>query len=90
MFGSKLPAKKNYIDVSNYFKDVLFCVITPYVSSPTELGYFTTEYQGFKNGKVLYHCARFFNNDIQYRYSPTVDDNGLYCSCSYIVVGLLK
>ena len=89
LFGSKITAKKNYIDISNYFKDVLFCLITPYVSNPTELGYFLTEYQEFKNGKVLYHCTRFINNDVQHRYSPTEDDSNLYCSCSYIVVGLL-
>ena len=80
----------NYIDVSNHFSSIDWCLITPWISGDYVKRYIMT-YQTHYDGKILYNSTlidKFKNITFSYSEKPT--NIGDYGSCTFLVSGTLK
>ncbi len=80
----------NYIDVSNHFSSIDWCLITPWISGDYIKRYIMT-YQTHYDGKILYNSTlidKFKNVTFSYSEKPT--NIGDYGSCTFLVSGTLK
>ena len=86
----KESALGNYIDVSNHFSSVDWCLITPWLSGDNDKRYITT-YQAHYDGKILYNSTSIDKaKNIDFSYSERPTNIGYYGSCTFLVSGTLK
>ena len=86
----KESALGNYIDVSNHFSSVDWCLITPWLSGDNDKRYITT-YQAHYEGKILYNSTSIDKaKNIDFSYSERPTNIGYYGSCTFLVSGTLK
>ena len=80
----------NYIDVSETFSSVDFCLISPARVELIDAEARFINYQGFYNGKILINAYWINGNSLEKKYSPTPSDTLLTASCIAFVYGTLK
>ena len=80
----------NYIDVSDTFSTVDFCLISPARSELTDAEARFINYQGFVNGKILINAYWLNGNSLEKKYSATPSNTLLTASCVAFVYGTLK
>lgn len=80
----------NYIDVSDTFSTVDFCLISPARSELTDAEARFINYQGFVNGKILINAYWLNGNSLEKKYSASPSNTLLTASCVAFVYGTLK
>lgn len=89
-FYTKNSYVGNYIDVSDTFSTVDFCLISPARSELTDAEARFINYQGFVNGKILINAYWLNGNSLEKKYSATPSNTLLTASCVAFVYGTLK
>lgn len=89
-FYTKHSYVGNYIDVSDTFSTVDFCLISPARSELTDAEARFINYQGFVNGKILINAYWLNGNSLEKKYSATPSNTLLTASCVAFVYGTLK
>ena len=80
----------NYIDVSDTFSSIDFCLLSPARTELTDAEARFINYQGFVNGKILINAYWLNGNSLEKKYSATPSDTLLTASCVVFVYGTLK
>ena len=80
----------NYIDVSDTFSSIDFCLLSPARAELTDAEARFINYQGFVNGKILINAYWLNGNSLEKKYSATPSDTLLTASCVAFVYGTLK
>lgn len=80
----------NYIDVSDTFSSIDFCLLSPARAELTDAEARFINYQGFVNGKILINAYWLNGNSLEKKYSATPSDTLLTASCLAFVYGTLK
>ena len=89
-FYTKNSYVGNYIDVSDTFSSIDFCLISPARSELTDVEARFINYQGFVNGKILINAYWLNGNSLEKKYSATPSNTLLTASCVAFVYGTLK
>ena len=89
-FYTKNSYVGNYIDVSDTFSTVDFCLISPARSELTDAEARFINYQGFVNGKILINAYWLNGNSLEKKYSASPSNTLLTASCVAFVYGTLK
>lgn len=80
----------NYIDVSDTFSSIDFCLLSPARAELIDAEARFINYQGFVNGKILINAYWLNGNSLEKKYSATPSDTLLTASCVAFVYGTLK
>ena len=80
----------NYIDISDTFSSIDFCLLSPARAELTDAEARFINYQGFINGKILINAYWLNGNSLEKKYSATPSDTLLTASCVAFVYGSLK
>ena len=89
-FYVKTSERTNYIDVSDTFLSVDFCVISPYKEGVSSNDARIVNYQEFKEGKILINSIWVKNGSIETKSSSNLSDSITTASCIAFVYGTLK
>ena len=89
-FYVKTSERTNYIDVSDTFLSVDFCVVSPYKEGISSNDARIVNYQEFKEGKILINSIWVKNGSIETKSSSNLSDSITTCSCIAFVYGTLK
>lgn len=89
-FYSKNSYTGNYIDVSDSFSSVDFCLLSPTRSELTDTEARFINYQGFDGRNILINAIWLTGNFLEKKYSPTASNTLLTASCIAFVYGTLK
>ena len=89
-FYVKTSERTNYIDVSDTFLSVDFCVISPYKEGISSNDARIVNYQEFKEGKILINSVWVKNGSIETKSSSNLSDSITTASCIAFVYGTLK
>ncbi|ALF26733.1 hypothetical protein RN95_10105 [Fusobacterium nucleatum subsp. nucleatum] len=80
----------NYIDVSDTFSSVDFCVISPYRVELTDSEAKLINYQGFDGRNILINAMWINGSSIEKKYNSVATNNINTASCIAFVYGTLK
>ena len=89
-FYVKTSERTNYIDVSDTFLSIDFCVISPYKEGISSNDARIVNYQEFKEGKILINSVWVKNGSIETKSSSNLSDSITTASCIAFVYGTLK
>ena len=89
-FYVKTTERTNYIDVSDTFLSVDFCVVSPYKEGISSNDARIVNYQEFKEGKILINSIWVKNGSIETKSSSNLSDSITTASCIAFVYGTLK
>ena len=89
-FYVKASERTNYIDVSDTFLSVDFCIVSPYKEGISSNDARIVNFQEFKEGKILINSVWVKNGSIETKYSPNSSDSIITTSCIAFVYGTLK
>ena len=89
-FYSKNSYTGNYIDVSDSFSSVDFCLLSPARGELTDAEARFINYQGFDGRNILINAIWLTGNSLEKKYSPTASNTLLTASCFAFVYGTLK
>ena len=89
-FYTKASERTNYIDVSDTFLSVDFCIVSPYKEGISSNDARIVNFQEFKEGKILINSVWVKNGSIETKYSPNSSDSIITTSCIAFVYGSLK
>ena len=89
-FYSKNSYTGNYIDVSDSFSSVDFCLLSPARGELTDAEARFINYQGFDGRNILINAIWLTGNFLEKKYSPTASNTLLTASCIAFVYGTLK
>ena len=89
-FYTKASERTNYIDVSDTFLSVDFCIVSPYKEGISSNDARIVNFQEFKEGKILINSVWVKNGSIETKYSPNSSDSIITTSCIAFVYGTLK
>ena len=80
----------NYIDVSDTFSSIDFCLISPYRAELTDAEARFINYQGFDGRNILINAIWINGNSIEKKYNSVATDTINTASCIAFVYGTLK
>lgn len=80
----------NYIDVSDSFSSVDFCLISPTRSELSDVEARFINYQGFDGKHILINAIWIDGNSLEKKYNPVASKTLLTASCTAFVYGTLK
>ena len=80
----------NYIDVSDTFSSVDFCLISPARAELTDAEARFINYQGFDGSNILINAIWITGNSLEKKYNPVASNNIYTASCTALVYGTLK
>ena len=80
----------NYIDVSDSFSSVDFCLLSPARSELSDTEARFINYQGFDGRNILINAMWITGNSLEKKYSPVASNTLLTASCIAFVYGTLK
>lgn len=89
-FYVKASEKTNYIDVSDSFSSVDFCIVSPYKGGISSNDARIVNYQEFTEGKILINSVWVKNGSIETKYNSVASNSLLTASCIAFVYGTLK
>ena len=79
----------NYIDVSDTFSSIDFCLVAPYRTDILDNEAKIPNYQGFADGKILINAYWVKGNSFEKKYSPTPSNSLQTTSVMALVYGTL-
>lgn len=80
----------NYIDVSDTFSSIDFCLLSPTRSELSDLEARFINYQGFDGRNILINAIWLNGNSLEKKYSSVASNSLLTASCIAFVYGTLK
>ena len=80
----------NYIDVSDTFSSVDFCLISPARAELTDAEARFINYQGFDGSNILINAIWITGNSLEKKYNPVASNNIYTASCVALVYGTLR
>ena len=80
----------NYIDVSDTFSSVDFCLISPARVELTDAEARFINYQGFDGSNILINAIWITGNSLEKKYNPVASNNIYTASCVALVYGTLR
>ena len=89
-FYTKPSHNGNYIDVSDTFSNVDFCVISPYRVELTDTEAKFINYQSFDGHNILINAIWINGSSIEKKYSSVATNSINTASCIAFVYGTLK
>ena len=89
-FYSKNSYTGNYIDISDSFSSVDFCLLSPARSELSDTEARFINYQGFDGRNILINAMWITGNSLEKKYSPVASNTLLTASCIAFVYGTLK
>jgi len=89
-FYTKFSYTGNYIDVSDSFSSVDFCLVSPARSELSDAEARFINYQGFDGKHILINAIWINGNSLEKKYSPVASKTLLTASCVAFVYGTLK
>jgi len=89
-FYSKNSYTGNYIDISDSFSSVDFCLLSPARSELSDIEARFINYQGFDGRNILINAMWITGNSLEKKYSPVASNTLLTASCIALVYGTLK
>ena len=89
-FYTKNSYSGNYIDVSDTFSTVDFCVISPYKIDLSDPELRFINYQGFDGRNILINAMWINGSSIEKKYNSVATNSIYTASCIAFVYGTLK
>ena len=89
-FYLKTSYTGNYIDVSDTFSSVDFCLISPARAELTDAEARFINYQGFDGSNILINAIWITGNSLEKKYNPVASNNIYTASCVALVYGTLR
>ena len=89
-FYTKNSYTGNYIDVSDSFSSVDFCLLSPARSELSDGEARFINYQGFDGRNILINAIWLNGNSLEKKYSSVASNSLLTASCIAFVYGALK
>lgn len=80
----------NYIDVSDTFSSVDFCLLSPARAELTDAEARFINYQGFDGRHILINAIWLTGNSLEKKYNPVASNAIHTASCVALVYGTLK
>ena len=80
----------NYIDVSDTFSSIDFCLLSPTRFELSDLEARFINYQGFDGRNILINAIWLNGNSLEKKYSSVASNSLLTASCIAFVYGTLK